>query len=212
MILARRARFVAASMAALTGEACGAPASPASPPAAPMASAAPVGSAVPPSPSASASASAPAPAFVDSDGDGIADADDACPTIGGAPSPEASKHGCPQVVVKVCLSIIIIEQPHFDPGSAKLTKQANPILDAAAETMKGNPEVEVELSGHCDAVEKPCPDEARARAVRDALVSRGVAPNRLTAKGVGRDAPIASNATAEGRAKNRRVELNAKKK
>jgi len=49
--------------------------------------------------------------------------------------------------------------------------------------------------------------QRRAEAVRDALVSRGVAAERLDARGVGFLAPVASNATEEGRARNRRVEL-----
>ena len=49
--------------------------------------------------------------------------------------------------------------------------------------------------------------EKRANSVRDYMVSKGVAADRLTAKGYGEDKPIASNDTREGRAKNRRVEL-----
>jgi OOP family OmpA-OmpF porin len=50
--------------------------------------------------------------------------------------------------------------------------------------------------------------QARADAVRDYLVSKGVSADRLSTKGYGPDRPIASNDTAEGRAKNRRTELN----
>jgi OOP family OmpA-OmpF porin len=48
---------------------------------------------------------------------------------------------------------------------------------------------------------------ARAAAVREYLITRGVTPDRLVARGYGPDRPIASNATAEGQARNRRVEL-----
>lgn len=190
-------------MAALAGESCG------TTPHAPRAVAPAKTS---PSASTSASASTPPPA-IDSDGDGVLDPDDACPTIAGVPSPEAGKHGCPKVVVQVCLSIIILERPHFAPGSAKLSPEATPILDATADTMKAHPEIEeVEVAGHCDAVEKPCPDDARARVVRDALVSRGVEATRLKATGKGRDEPVASNGTAEERAKNRRVDFKVTKR
>lgn len=145
---------------------------------------------------------------MDSDGDGIPDSEDHCPTIAGVPSEDASKHGCPKVVVSVCLSIIVIERPHFAPGSAKLDPLAAPFLDAAASALKSHPEIDkVEVSGHCDAVEKPCPDAARATAVRDALVARGVDGGKLTTRAAGRGEPVADNATTEGRAQNRRAEL-----
>ncbi|MCF8112177.1 MAG: OmpA family protein, partial [Desulfobacteraceae bacterium] len=49
--------------------------------------------------------------------------------------------------------------------------------------------------------------ERRAKAVRDFLVNRGIDPDRLSYKGYGETDPVASNATAQGRAKNRRVEI-----
>jgi outer membrane protein OmpA-like peptidoglycan-associated protein len=49
--------------------------------------------------------------------------------------------------------------------------------------------------------------QQRAEAVRNFLISRGVAADRLTAKGYGESQPVADNATEEGRFKNRRVEL-----
>jgi len=205
-ILARRARFIAASMAALAGDGC--------------APAPNVANVPQPSPAAASSTSASttpsasaAPTVVDSDGDGVPDVDDACPTVKGVPGSEPGKNGCPKLVAVVCLSIMIIERPYFAPGSSALAPEAKPVLDAAASVLKDHPEIaEVEVTGHCDAIEKPCPDEARARAVRDALVARGVAGSRLTAKAKGRDAPLDTNTTAEGRAKNRRVDLQVKPK
>ena len=49
--------------------------------------------------------------------------------------------------------------------------------------------------------------EERAKSVMKYLINRGISPDRLTAKGYGKERPVASNNTAEGRAKNRRVEL-----
>jgi outer membrane protein OmpA-like peptidoglycan-associated protein len=49
--------------------------------------------------------------------------------------------------------------------------------------------------------------QRRAQSVRDYLVTRGIAPDRITAQGFGMNSPIADNATAEGRANNRRVEI-----
>jgi OmpA-OmpF porin, OOP family len=206
-ILARRARFIAASMATLATD-CGSPQKPEET------------HAVAPAPSASTSTSAapststaPPTPIVDTDGDGIPDPDDKCPTTAGVPSDDPYKHGCPKVVVQVCLSIMIIEVPHFAAGSAKLQDDSKKFLDAAASTIADHPEIEqVEIAGHCDAIEKPCPDEARAKAVRDALATRGVAKDRLTTRAAGRAEPAASNDTPDGRAKNRRAELKVTKK
>ena len=47
----------------------------------------------------------------------------------------------------------------------------------------------------------------RAKSVMDYLIMRGISPNRMVAKGYGKDRPVTSNSTAEGRATNRRVEI-----
>jgi OmpA-OmpF porin, OOP family len=69
----------------------------------------------------------------------------------------------------------------------------------------------VDVAGHTDNVGGQDDNQKlsmeRAKAVMSALVKRGVAANRLTAKGYGRTSPIADNRTEDGRAKNRRVEL-----
>lgn len=195
-ILARRSRFLAASLAALAGDGCSkAP----PPPATPVHAAAPAASSSP--------TSSPAP--LDTDGDSVPDADDECPTVAGAPS----EAGCPRVVALApCLSLIVFQRPHFPPGSAKLSVDAHPFLEGAAAGIKDDPALaNVEISGHCDAVEEPCPDSARAETVRDALVARGVAASRLTIRAAGRVEPVDSNATAEGRAHNRRVDVTVKK-
>ncbi len=99
----------------------------------------------------------------------------------------------------------------FEPGGAALTEESRPALDALAEVLAGNPDLNVVIVGHSDnqggldanlALSKH-----RAEAVRDALVERGVDAARLEAHGVAYLAPITTNATEEGRAVNRRVEL-----
>jgi outer membrane protein OmpA-like peptidoglycan-associated protein len=84
----------------------------------------------------------------------------------------------------------------------------NEVADAL---IKGNPDSNITVEGHTDSQGQRQYNmdlgEKRARAVRDQLVSRGVAQDRIKAVGVGPDRPVADNKTAEGRANNRRVEI-----
>lgn len=84
----------------------------------------------------------------------------------------------------------------------------NEVADALT---KGNPDSNITVEGHTDSQGQKQYNQdlskKRADAVRDQLVSRGVAQDRIKAVGIGSDRPIASNNTAEGRANNRRVEI-----
>jgi outer membrane protein OmpA-like peptidoglycan-associated protein len=72
-------------------------------------------------------------------------------------------------------------------------------------------DVNIEVAGHTDSKGSDAYNmklsQQRAEAVRNFLISRGVAADRLTAKGYGESQPVADNATEEGRFQNRRVEL-----
>jgi outer membrane protein OmpA-like peptidoglycan-associated protein len=85
------------------------------------------------------------------------------------------------------------------------------LLDDVARVLNAHPEISIVIEGHTDdtgnAQRNREVSQARAEAVRDYLIKKGVAPRRLQAKGYGPDRPIAPNATAPGRAKNRRVEF-----
>ena len=78
--------------------------------------------------------------------------------------------------------------------------------------MKDNPTLHIQINGHTDNSGKPADNktlsENRARAVTNYLTSRGIAATRLSFKGFGDSQPVADNATPEGRARNRRTELN----
>jgi outer membrane protein OmpA-like peptidoglycan-associated protein len=84
----------------------------------------------------------------------------------------------------------------------------NEVADAL---IKGSPDANITVEGHTDSQGQRQYNmdlgEKRAKAVRDQLVSRGVAQDRIKAVGVGPDRPVADNKTAEGRANNRRVEI-----
>jgi len=100
---------------------------------------------------------------------------------------------------------------HFDTGLATLKAESQSQLDQAAQMLKAAPALKIEVAGHTDNAGTPDANlklsQARAGSVMQALVSRGIAAGRLTAKGYGQAAPLADNKTEDGRAKNRRVEL-----
>ncbi len=77
--------------------------------------------------------------------------------------------------------------------------------------MKDNPDLKIGVEGHTDNVGDPKKNkilsEDRAKAVVSAIVKQVIDASRLSASGFGHEKPIADNATDEGRAKNRRVEL-----
>jgi OOP family OmpA-OmpF porin len=84
-------------------------------------------------------------------------------------------------------------------------------LDQVATSLIERPDVKVEIGGHTDSQGSEAYNlklsNARADAVMQYLISKGVKADNLTAKGYGETMPIADNATDEGRTKNRRVEL-----
>lgn len=104
---------------------------------------------------------------------------------------------------------------YFDTGRAEVKPESDAALQQISTLMKQRPGLELYVVGHTDNTgtfdTNRTLSEQRARAVVNALVSRyGVNASRLTPTGVGPVAPVGSNATEEGRAKNRRVELVAR--
>jgi len=144
----------------------------------------------------------------DGDGDGVNDAADRCPST---PSGvEVDAEGC-QVLFQPTKKTLILEGVNFETGKSTLTPESETILNGVAESLVANDSIRVQVTGHTDntgglALNRRL-SRSRADAVRTYLISRGVAENRLTARGFGPDQPVASNKTADGRAQNRRVEL-----
>jgi outer membrane protein OmpA-like peptidoglycan-associated protein len=143
----------------------------------------------------------------DNDGDGILDGQDMCPDTPAGVDVDAQ--GCP--IVEEIREDLVLEGVTFKLGSADLTDESAAVLDEVAESLKAWPEVSIEIGGYTDS-SGPAElnrdlSQQRADSVRNYLVSQGVAPSRITAVGYGEDNPIASNATSEGRAMNRRVEI-----
>ena len=101
---------------------------------------------------------------------------------------------------------------YFDTAKAVVKPESDAQLQQVAQLLKSRPELQLLVVGHTDNVGGLAPNmqlsRARAEAVVQALSSRyGVAPSRLSAQGAGPLAPVASNRSEDGRARNRRVEL-----
>ena len=99
----------------------------------------------------------------------------------------------------------------FRVGSSELSPEATELLNEAVEILLANPTTRLRVEGHTDDVGSDADNlalsEARSQAVVDYLVGGGVGADRLVAVGFGESQPIADNATADGRAQNRRIEF-----
>ncbi|RUR29592.1 OmpA family protein [Vreelandella nanhaiensis] len=138
---------------------------------------------------------------LDSDNDGVPDYRDQCPNT--PAGTEVNALGCPDSVV--------LNDVNFEFDSAELTANARNILNGVAERLVNNPDVRVSIEGHTDsrgsAEYNKDLSQRRAESVTTYLAQRGVGANRMRAVGFGEERPIASNETDQGRAQNRRVEL-----
>lgn len=169
----------------------------------------------------------------DQDGDGVTDDIDECPnTVSGAAiyvnGCERDDDGdnvvnhldeCPNtranapVDARGCEigSTLELRGVNFASNSDRLLTGAEQVLDDAIEWLRKNPHLVVEVAGHTDSDGAAAANlglsERRAYTVRDYLISGGISEARLTARGYGEYEPIADNATNEGKAENRRVEL-----
>jgi outer membrane protein OmpA-like peptidoglycan-associated protein len=100
---------------------------------------------------------------------------------------------------------------YFDSGSATLKPSSFSVLDGVVELLRENAGVRVEIAGHTDSDGSASYNQGlsrrRAESVRDYLVRKGISASRLTTVGYGETQPVASNATADGKAQNRRIEF-----
>lgn len=113
-----------------------------------------------------------------------------------------------QKMLDAALANRIIE---FESGSATLAPRGRTILDEMAAAMRRIGNARVQIVGHTDAVGRREANVAlslsRAGAVKAYLEQQGIAAGNLSVQGLGPDQPVADNTTAEGRARNRRIEF-----
>ncbi len=106
---------------------------------------------------------------------------------------------------RIALSIL------FDTGKATIKPESQKIVAEIATLLKGHPGLQVSIEGHTDNTGTPQGNktlsDARSKAVVEAVAGMGVEAARMSAVGWGQDNPVADNATEEGRARNRRVEV-----
>ncbi len=144
----------------------------------------------------------------DSDGDGVDDAKDKCP--GTAAGTRVDSVGCP-ILFTEARTPVVLRGVTFEIGRSALKPDSYTILDIVAASLVANPDIKIEIAGHTDntgsAATNTRLSQARAEAVRAYLASKGVAPDRMIARGYGPTQPVAPNTTPAGRAQNRRVEL-----
>ena len=144
----------------------------------------------------------------DTDGDGVNDEDDKCVNVKGT----AANQGCPEISKAVIERInYAAKNVFFATGSFKLLPKSFTALNEVASLLKSDESLMIDVSGHTDsqgdeAKNQPL-SENRAKAVKDYLVSKGIAESRLESAGFGSTKPVGDNKTAAGRAQNRRTEL-----
>jgi outer membrane protein OmpA-like peptidoglycan-associated protein len=146
--------------------------------------------------------------YKDSDNDGLLDKDDECPMT---PGPKENK-GCPIIEEKV-VEVIKTAFNNLEFATAKdiILDPSKPALDELALVLQDRPLWKLEISGHTDNVGDDNANlvlsKKRAEALKNYLISKGISAERLKTLYFGETKPIADNSTAEGRKKNRRVEM-----
>jgi outer membrane protein OmpA-like peptidoglycan-associated protein len=127
-----------------------------------------------------------------------------------APEPPLVQAPPPAPVPKGTV-LATVAAAHFDFDKSNIKPAGRVALDKAVTTLKEHPEVNVVVKGYTDAIGTDAYNlrlsERRADAVKNYLVEQGISSSRITTRGYGKADPVASNATEEGRARNRRAEV-----
>jgi outer membrane protein OmpA-like peptidoglycan-associated protein len=144
----------------------------------------------------------------DTDADGVYDNDDRCPDKAGT----IANKGCPEIKAEDKAKLErAIKLVQFESGKSILLQKSYTVLDEVVSVMKQYPEYSLNIEGHTDNqgddVMNQQLSERRAKACLDYLVTKGIAAGRMASAGFGETRPVADNATAAGRERNRRVQF-----
>jgi outer membrane protein OmpA-like peptidoglycan-associated protein len=154
----------------------------------------------------------------DNDGDGVPDAQDKCAADPETKNGFQDEDGCPdEIPQKLKQFTGVIKGINFKTGSAEILKTSNKTLDGAVKVLTDYPELKLEIAGHTDDVGDDTANQElsqqRADSVKAYFEGKGVAGDRVVAKGYGETAPQVDPAGLKGgklkaaQAKNRRVEF-----
>jgi outer membrane protein OmpA-like peptidoglycan-associated protein len=107
---------------------------------------------------------------------------------------------------------VVVDEPFLFPtGSAAIDPAYDALLNLGVVVMQLNPQVVMVVRGYTDDVGDDATNlqlsQARAQSVANWIIAKGIAPNRFLLEGKGEANPVADNATPDGKAKNRRIEV-----
>jgi len=145
----------------------------------------------------------------DTDGDGVLDKDDNCPDVVGT----VANNGCPEVTEEVQKTLNEYAKTIlFNSGKATIKIESTNVLVDIIKILNEYPNAKFTVEGHTDSIGSETSNqklsEERAHSVETFLVEKGIDSSRLTSIGYGESKPIATNMYKDGRAENRRVEIN----
>jgi outer membrane protein OmpA-like peptidoglycan-associated protein/outer membrane protein W len=152
--------------------------------------------------------------WADADNDGVLDKDDKCPNVVGT----VANNGCPELAPPSPAVMKTLNDYAktilFNTGKSSIKTQSEAVLKNITAILKEYPKSNFSIEGHTDSSGSKSLNqrlsESRASAVKNYLVTNGIAAERLSSAGFGESTPIETNATSAGRAANRRVEVKLK--
>ncbi len=147
----------------------------------------------------------------DNDKDGIPDSVDACTNNPETVNGFKDSDGCPDEKPQEIKQTLILKGVNFKTASSELLEESYYVLETVFNSLEAYSNIRIEIAGHTDNQGSSDYNLQlsydRAKSVMEYFVMRGISQDRIVARGYGKERPIAPNTTAEGRAKNRRVEV-----